>query len=193
MPRPSTVPYYRCLYPSFYWLLSSQTVGSGSILVPDYKEHPLLGEPITDDPIRSGPIFEASWTHALHCVSEHRLVACIKFMFWHWFSYTTQLTATTNSSSTDGVTQTIHITLLTASSIYETTFFVTSIWHLRDPCPLQATRNEDSLMCAGIVLRPLNGLKREERTICKILLVPSWLFRPINFVSFCSVIVDLFA
>lgn len=44
-------------------------MGSGSILVPDYKEHPLLGDPITDDPIRSGPIFEASWTHALHCVS----------------------------------------------------------------------------------------------------------------------------
>jgi hypothetical protein len=28
----------------------------------------MLGKPITDDPIRSGPLFEASWTHALHCV-----------------------------------------------------------------------------------------------------------------------------
>ena len=28
----------------------------------------MLGNPIDDDPIRTGPIFEASWTHALHCV-----------------------------------------------------------------------------------------------------------------------------
>ncbi|EED15884.1 conserved hypothetical protein [Talaromyces stipitatus ATCC 10500] len=54
-------------------------LGSGSVLIPDYKEHPLLGDPITDDPIRSGPIFEASWTHALHCLyytvdSYHQLI-----------------------------------------------------------------------------------------------------------------------
>ena len=45
-------------------------VGSGSVLIPDYRDHPLLGEPIIDDPLRSGPLFEASWTHALHCVRE---------------------------------------------------------------------------------------------------------------------------
>lgn len=43
-------------------------LGSGSVAIPEYKQHPLLGDPITDDPIRSGPLFEASWTHALHCV-----------------------------------------------------------------------------------------------------------------------------
>ncbi|OAG34714.1 hypothetical protein AYO21_11106 [Fonsecaea monophora] len=42
-------------------------LGSGSVAIPDYRDHPLLGDPITDDPIRSGPLFEASWTHALHC------------------------------------------------------------------------------------------------------------------------------
>ncbi|KAL7815172.1 hypothetical protein V8C26DRAFT_131422 [Trichoderma gracile] len=54
-------------------------LGSGSVLIPDYKNHPLLGNPITDDPIRSGPLFEASWTHALHCLyysvdSYHQLI-----------------------------------------------------------------------------------------------------------------------
>ncbi|PTB62040.1 hypothetical protein BBK36DRAFT_1163373 [Trichoderma citrinoviride] len=54
-------------------------LGSGSVLIPDYKDHPLLGNPITDDPIRSGPLFEASWTHALHCLyysvdSYHQLI-----------------------------------------------------------------------------------------------------------------------
>jgi hypothetical protein len=44
-------------------------VGSGSVTIPDYEKYPMLGKPITDDPIRSGPIYEASWTHALHCVS----------------------------------------------------------------------------------------------------------------------------
>jgi hypothetical protein len=44
-------------------------VGSGSVLIPEYRDHPLLGDPIIDDPLRSGPLFEASWTHALHCVS----------------------------------------------------------------------------------------------------------------------------
>lgn len=39
----------------------------------------MLGKPIVDDPIRSGPIFEASWTHALHCLyytvdTYHQLV-----------------------------------------------------------------------------------------------------------------------
>ncbi|KAI9668156.1 MAG: hypothetical protein M1821_000976 [Bathelium mastoideum] len=42
--------------------------GSGSVAIPDYKKHPLLGEPIADDPVRTGPLFEASWTHALHCL-----------------------------------------------------------------------------------------------------------------------------
>jgi hypothetical protein len=50
--------------------VSSLLVGSGSVAIPDYRDHPLLGEPISDDPIRSGPLFEASWTHALHCVSK---------------------------------------------------------------------------------------------------------------------------
>ncbi|KAF3055335.1 hypothetical protein CFAM422_013198 [Trichoderma lentiforme] len=54
-------------------------LGSGSVLIPDYRDHPLLGDPITDDPIRSGPLFEASWTHALHCLyysvdSYHQLI-----------------------------------------------------------------------------------------------------------------------
>ncbi|UKZ49096.1 hypothetical protein TrVGV298_003335 [Trichoderma virens] len=54
-------------------------LGSGSVLIPDYLDHPLLGKPITDDPIRSGPLFEASWTHALHCLyysvdSYHQLI-----------------------------------------------------------------------------------------------------------------------
>jgi len=44
------------------------SVGSGSVSIPDYEQHPMLGKPITTDPIRTGPLFEASWTHALHCV-----------------------------------------------------------------------------------------------------------------------------
>lgn len=44
------------------------TVGSGSVAIPDYEQYPMLGKPITNDPIRTGPLFEASWTHALHCV-----------------------------------------------------------------------------------------------------------------------------
>lgn len=51
-------------------MLKDVLVGSGSVLIPDYSDHPLLGQPITDDPIRFGPLFEASWTHALHCVSN---------------------------------------------------------------------------------------------------------------------------
>ena len=43
-------------------------VGSESVSIPDYEQHPLLGKPVSDDPIRSGPIFKASWTHALYCV-----------------------------------------------------------------------------------------------------------------------------
>ena len=50
-------------------LLTLISVGSGSVSIPDYHKYPLLGEPIADDPARSGPLFEASWTHALHCVS----------------------------------------------------------------------------------------------------------------------------
>lgn len=50
-------------------MLKDVLVGSGSVIIPNYADHPLLGQPITDDPIRSGPLFEASWTHALHCVS----------------------------------------------------------------------------------------------------------------------------
>ena len=53
--------------------------GSGSLAIPNYRDHPLLGDPITDDPLRSGPIFEASWTHAMHCLyysvdSYHQLI-----------------------------------------------------------------------------------------------------------------------
>ncbi|PQE08911.1 Thioesterase domain-containing protein [Rutstroemia sp. NJR-2017a WRK4] len=54
-------------------------LGSGTVKIPDYEQHPMLGKPIVDDPIRSGPIFEASWTHALHCLyytvdTYHQLV-----------------------------------------------------------------------------------------------------------------------
>lgn len=54
-------------------------LGSGSVLIPDYEKYPQLGLPIDDDPIHTGPIFEASWTHALHCLyytvdSYHQLV-----------------------------------------------------------------------------------------------------------------------
>lgn len=39
----------------------------------------MLGKPIVTDPIHKGPVFEASWTHALHCLyytvdSYHQLV-----------------------------------------------------------------------------------------------------------------------
>lgn len=43
-------------------------VGSGTVEIPDWESHPMLGKPIVDDPIRNGSIYEASWTHALHCV-----------------------------------------------------------------------------------------------------------------------------
>jgi len=43
-------------------------LGSGSVAIPDHKNYPYLGEPISDDPIRDGPLYEASWTHALHCL-----------------------------------------------------------------------------------------------------------------------------
>jgi hypothetical protein len=53
--------------------------GSGSVAIPEYRDHPLLGNPISDDPLRSGPLFEASWTHAIHCLyyavdSYHQLL-----------------------------------------------------------------------------------------------------------------------
>lgn len=50
------------------------TVGSGSVAIPDYEQYPMLGKPITNDPIRTGPLFEASWTHALHCVGVSILI-----------------------------------------------------------------------------------------------------------------------
>lgn len=61
-------------------------LGSGSVSIPDYEQHPMLGKPINDDPIREGPIFEASWTHALHCLyysvdTYHQLVVNNKFGF----------------------------------------------------------------------------------------------------------------
>ncbi|KAM3085753.1 hypothetical protein ACMFMG_002817 [Clarireedia jacksonii] len=43
-------------------------LGSGTVRIPNWEKYPMLGTPITDDPIRSGPIFETAWTHALHCV-----------------------------------------------------------------------------------------------------------------------------
>ncbi|MCJ1352141.1 MAG: hypothetical protein MMC33_002125 [Icmadophila ericetorum] len=54
-------------------------LGSGSVSIPNWRDYPLLGEPIADDPLRAGPIFEASWTHALHCLyysvdSYHQLI-----------------------------------------------------------------------------------------------------------------------
>ena len=54
-------------------------MGSGSVAIPDYHKHPLLGEPISDDAARSGPLYEASWAHSLHCLyyvldSYHALV-----------------------------------------------------------------------------------------------------------------------
>jgi len=61
-------------------------LGSGSVAIPDWKQHPMLGKPIIDDPIRTGPLFEASWTHALHCLyytidTYHQLVVKNKFGF----------------------------------------------------------------------------------------------------------------
>ncbi|TVY42185.1 Oxidase ustYa, partial [Lachnellula cervina] len=61
-------------------------LGSGTVEIPDYKQHPMLGKPIIDDPIHSGAIFEASWTHALHCLyytvdSYHQLVVNGTFGF----------------------------------------------------------------------------------------------------------------
>lgn len=46
----------------------------------------MLGLPIADDPIRTGAIYEASWTHALHCLyysvdTYHQLVVSSKFGF----------------------------------------------------------------------------------------------------------------
>jgi len=58
-----------------------ELVGSGSVAIPEYKEHPLLGDPITDDPIRSGPLYEASWTHALHCVSTGTLFLLVVLFY----------------------------------------------------------------------------------------------------------------
>jgi hypothetical protein len=72
--------------PQFFNIQNSQEIklifpqcnagGSGSVSIPDYTNHPLLGEPIADDPLRSGPLFEASWTHALHCVSLILTFSC---------------------------------------------------------------------------------------------------------------------
>lgn len=45
-------------------------LGSGTVEIADWESHPMLGKPITDDPIRNGSIYEASWTHALHCVGS---------------------------------------------------------------------------------------------------------------------------
>ncbi|TVY87276.1 Oxidase [Lachnellula willkommii] len=61
-------------------------LGSGTVEIPDYEQHPMLGKPIIDDPIHSGAIFEASWTHALHCLyytvdSYHQLVVNGTFGF----------------------------------------------------------------------------------------------------------------
>ncbi|KAN0122943.1 protein of unknown function (DUF3328) domain containing protein [Hyaloscypha variabilis] len=61
-------------------------LGSGSVAIPDYEQYPMLGKPITTDPIRTGPLFEASWTHALHCLyysvdTYHQLVVNNKFGF----------------------------------------------------------------------------------------------------------------
>lgn len=58
-------------------------VGSGSVSIPDYAQHPMLGKPISDDPIRSGPIYEASWTHALHCVSSQRAFVSCRSLIWN--------------------------------------------------------------------------------------------------------------
>ncbi|KPI40195.1 uncharacterized protein AB675_11399 [Cyphellophora attinorum] len=54
-------------------------LGSGSVAIPEHESYPLLGNPITDDPLRSGPLYEASWTHSLHCLyhlvdSYHQLL-----------------------------------------------------------------------------------------------------------------------
>lgn len=79
MPRTSPSP-----RPSL--LTNTTTVGSGSVEIPDWEQHPMLGKPIVDDPIRTGALFEASWTHALHCLyytvdTYHQLVVNKKFGF----------------------------------------------------------------------------------------------------------------
>jgi len=61
-------------------------LGSGTVEIPDWESHPMLGKPIVDDPSRNGSIYEASWTHALHCLyytvdTYHQIVVHGKFGF----------------------------------------------------------------------------------------------------------------
>lgn len=42
--------------------------GGGSVRIDDYKKYPMLGNPVSDDPVRSGPLFEVTWAHSLHCL-----------------------------------------------------------------------------------------------------------------------------
>jgi hypothetical protein len=106
---------------------NSFAVGSGSVAIPEYMNYPKLGQPITDDPIHSGPIFEASWTHALHCVCEpvhlHSFIPLSNIDSGH--SYTTPLIRTISWYSMallDSMGQGTIIMPLTASNIFETKF-----------------------------------------------------------------------
>ncbi|CAG8960095.1 hypothetical protein HYFRA_00010573 [Hymenoscyphus fraxineus] len=43
-------------------------LGSGTVNIPEHLNYPKIGKPINDDPTHTGPIYEAAWTHALHCL-----------------------------------------------------------------------------------------------------------------------------
>lgn len=156
-------------------MLTVYIVGSGSVLIPDYRDHPLLGDPIIDDPIRSGPLFEASWTHALHCVREslsscHNPFVINLYLIDFQISYITPLIVITNSSCMVPATMITPITQLTVSSIYETTYFVTLIWLWKDRCQLQTTKIRANHMFAEIGRRPLLGLRLGGQMMHKTLL-----------------------
>ena len=60
--------------------LTKTQVGSGSVSIPNHRDYPLLGAPIVND------VFEAGWTHALHCLyfnvdTYHQLIVNSRFGF----------------------------------------------------------------------------------------------------------------
>ena len=66
-----------------------------------YLSYPLLGNPITDDPLRTGPLYEASWTHSLHCLchlvdSYHQLLLLASPILPPFPEYNTSFSHTPN-------------------------------------------------------------------------------------------------
>jgi hypothetical protein len=104
-------------------------LGSGSVLIPDYKQHPMLGKPITDDPIRTGPIFEASWTHALHCVG-FRLLRSDILSANILSSYITQSTHIISSSSTVHLDSTESEMMITQHTALNTSATKSCVWQI---------------------------------------------------------------